>query len=242
MDLGLTGRVAVVTAASKGLGRACALALAAEGARVLVSARSTDLLDGLVAEVARAGGEAHAVVGDMTDPAVPQRLVEAALERWGRLDAVVGNAGGPPTGRALDVDDDALRAAFDTNALASVRLARAAVPHLVERGWGRVVFIASASVKQPIPDLALSNTARTALWAWTKTAAADVAAQGVTINLVCPGLHATDRLLERGVPAGARTGSPGDFGKVVAFLCSEPAAFVNGTAVGVDGGATTGLL
>lgn len=242
MDLGLSGRVAVVTAASKGLGRSSALALAAEGARVLVSARSADLLDGLVDEVAASGGEALAVPGDMTDPALPARLVAAALERWGRLDAVVGNAGGPPTGRALDVDDDALLAAFQANALASIRLARAAVPHMTERGWGRVVFIASASVKQPIRDLALSNTARTALWAWTKTAAADVAASGVTINIAAPGLHATDRLLERGVPAGARTGTPEDFGKVVAFLCSEPAAFVNGTAVVVDGGATLGLL
>ncbi len=242
MDLGLDGRVAVVTAASKGLGRASALALAAEGARVVVSARTPTLLDELVAQVEAGGGQALAVPGDVTDPALAQRLVDAALARWGRLDVVVGNAGGPPTGRALDVDDAALLAAFDVNALASIRLARAAVPHLVEQGWGRICFIASASVKQPIRDLALSNTARAALWAWTKTAAADLAGHGVTANLACPGLHTTDRLLERGVPAGARAGTPEDFGKVVAFLCSAPAAFVNGSAVGVDGGAVLGLL
>jgi 3-oxoacyl-[acyl-carrier protein] reductase len=101
------------------------------------------------------------------------------------------------------------------------------------------VFIASASVKQPIPDLALSNASRTALWAWTKTAAQDLAEYGITVNLAAPGLHATDRLLERGVTG--RTGDPADFGKVVAFLCSQPAAFINGAAIGVDGGAVVGL-
>ena len=236
MDLGLHGRVAVVTAASKGLGRASAQALAAEGARVVLNARSAAALE----ELADTLDDAIIVPGDITDPALPAQLVDAALTRWGRVDVVVGNAGGPPTGRALEVDDEQVLAAVDANLLASVRLARAAVPHMQARRWGRVCFIASASVRQPIRDLALSNVARTGLWAWTKTAAQDLAEQGITVNLAAPGLHATDRLLERGVTG--RTGDPADFGQVVAFLCSEQAGFINGVALGVDGGTVTGLL
>jgi 3-oxoacyl-[acyl-carrier protein] reductase len=236
MDLGLSERVAVVTAASKGLGRATAQALAAEGARVVLNARSAATLDDLAADM----GDAIAVAGDITDPDVPAQLVDAAIARWGRVDIVVGNAGGPPTGRALDVSDDQILAAINANMLASVRLARAAVPHMRQQRWGRICFIASASVRQPIPDLALSNVARTGLWAWTKTAAQDLAEDGITVNIAAPGLHATDRLLERGVTG--RTGDPDDFGKAVAFLCSEPANFINGIALGVDGGAVTGLL
>jgi 3-oxoacyl-[acyl-carrier protein] reductase len=236
MDLGLTGRVAVVTAASKGLGRASAQALAAEGAKIVLNARNTEALEELAATMT----DAIVVPGDITDAAVPAQLVEAAIARWGRVDIVVGNAGGPPTGRALDVDDDQILAAVNANMLASIRLARAAVPHLQLQQWGRICLIASASVRQPIPDLALSNIARTGLWAWTKTAAQDLADDGITVNLAAPGLHATDRLRERGVTG--RTGDPADFGKVIAFLCSEPANFINGIAFGVDGGAVTGLL
>jgi len=236
MDLGLDGRVAVVTAASKGLGRATALALAAEGARLVLNARDTVALE----TVAAAMDHAVVVPGDITDADLPARLVQAAVDRWGRVDVVVGNAGGPPTGRALDVTDEQIVAAVNANMLASVRLARAAVPHMRAARWGRIVFVASASVKQPIPDLALSNVSRTALWAWTKTAAQDLAEHGITVNLAAPGLHATDRLLERGVTG--RTGDPADFGQAVAFLCSQQAGFINGTALGVDGGAVAGLL
>lgn len=236
MDLGLTGRVAIVTAASKGLGRATAEALAAEGARVVLNARNEAALTELAATL----GDALVVPGDITEPALPARLVDAAVERWGRLDVVVGNAGGPPTGSALEVDDEQILSAVNANMLASIRLARAAVPHMRDRGWGRVVFIASATVRQPARDLVLSNVARTGLWAWTKTAAQDLAHQGITVNVAAPGLHATDRGLERG--ATGRIADPADFGKVVAFLCSEPANFVNGVALGVDGGSVTGLL
>jgi len=236
MDLGLTGRVAVVTAASKGLGRASACALAAEGAKVVLNARSTGVLEQLAATM----DDAIVVPGDITDPALPALLVDTALDRWGRIDIVVANAGGPPAGRALEVDDEAILDAVNANMLASIRLARAAVPHMRDRHWGRICFIASISVRQPIRDLALSNMARSGLWAWTKTAAQDLAEDGITVNLAAPGLHATDRLVERGVTG--RTGDPADFGQVVAFLCSEQAKFINGIALGVDGGAVTGLL
>jgi 3-oxoacyl-[acyl-carrier protein] reductase len=236
MDLGLAGRVAVVTAASKGLGRATALALAAEGAKVVLNARDAAALG----KVAEQIPDALIVPGDITDAQLPALLVQAAVDRWGRVDVVVANAGGPPTGSALDVTDEQILEAVNANMLASVRLARAAVPHMREQHWGRIVFIASASVKQPIADLALSNVARTGLWAWTKTAAQDLNEDGITVNLAAPGLHATDRLLERGVTG--RTGDPADFGQAVTFLCSQQANFINGTALDVNGGSVVGLL
>jgi 3-oxoacyl-[acyl-carrier protein] reductase len=238
MDLGIAGRVALVTASSKGLGRASAMALAAEGAKVVISARGGDALQATAHDI---GGDVLAIPADVTDPAVPQQLVDAAVERFGGLDIVVANAGGPPPSRALDVDDQSVRDAVEANLLTSVRLAQAAVPHMRASGWGRICMITSVSVRQPIPDLALSNLARTGLWAWAKTAAQDLAADGITVNLACPGLHATDRVTQLGHTA-ARMGDPADFGKVVAFLCSEPANFVNGVAVGVDGGIVAGLL
>ncbi|HUZ20921.1 MAG TPA: SDR family oxidoreductase [Acidimicrobiales bacterium] len=239
MDLGLTGRVALVTASSKGLGRASAEALAGEGAAVVICARSSEALGDAEAAIRGRGGEVLAVPCDVTEEAVPARLVEATLERFGRLDIVVANAGGPPPMHALDVDDAALRKAVEANLLTSVRLVRAALPHLRERGWGRLCCIASFSVVQPIPGLALSNAARTGLWAWAKTAASDLRGSGITLNLACPGRHATERQVALGGAVGG--GDPADFGRVVAFLCSEPASFVNGAAIVVDGGDTLAL-
>jgi 3-oxoacyl-[acyl-carrier protein] reductase len=241
VDLGVSGRVALVTAASRGLGRSSALALAREGVKVSICARGEDALRAAEQELA-AHTEVLATVADVTDPSAPAALVEATVERFGSLDILVGNAGGPPPGRALALDDAALRSALNANLLTSVRLVREAVPHMKARHWGRVCLITSVSVKQPIPDLALSNTARTALWAWAKTAAADVFADGITVNLACPDLHATDRTRQLGVGADTVMGDPDDFGKVVAFLCSEPAKFVSGTALQVDGARTVGLL
>src|SRR5687768_2378646 len=159
MDLGIAGRVALVTASSKGLGRAAAVALAEEGCRVVICARGEEALADAAQEVADASESADvlAVVDDVTDPEAPARLVATTVEHFGSVDIVVGNAGGPPPGRALDVSDEALAAAFNANMVTSVRLARAAVPSMRERGWGRICFITSYSVKQPIPTLALSN-------------------------------------------------------------------------------------
>jgi len=245
VDLGLQGRVALVTASSRGLGLASASALAEEGASVLICGRGKESVEtalGVVQSRAASGAEVGAVVADVTDPRSPARLVEETVERFGGLDVLVANAGGPPAGRALEVDDAAMEAAIGANLLTSVRLARAAVPHLRVRDWGRICFITSYSVKQPIPTLALSNTARVGLWAWAKTAAADLAEDGITLNLACPGPHATERMIELGGSGGgSQMGDPADFGRVVAFLCSEPARFVNGAAIVVDGGATLAL-
>jgi 3-oxoacyl-[acyl-carrier protein] reductase len=173
-------------------------------------------------------------------------LIDTALERFGRVDIVVPNAGGPPPARALEVDDASLQAALNANLLTSIRLIQAAVPSMRERSWGRVCCITSVSVKQPIPNLALSNTARTGLWAWCKTAAADLYDDGITVNMAAPGGHLTERVKQLSGGAardpGRRIGDPWDFGKVVAFLCSEPAKFVSGVALQVDGAATLGLL
>lgn len=239
MDLGIAGRVAVVSASSKGLGLATARALAAEGCRVVLNGRDEAALDAAAASIP---GDVETVVGDMSDPATPQALVDAAVGRWGALHIAVANNGGPPFGRALDVVDADVLAAVEANLLASVRLVRAARPHMASAGWGRICFITSSSVKEPIPALPLSNIARTGLWAWARTAAKELAPAGITLNLACPGLHDTDRVRSRGTPPDGPIGDPADFGAVVAFLCSEPAAFVNGAAVVVDGGAMRGLL
>jgi len=240
VDLGLEGRVALVGAASRGLGRASAEALGREGAKLVVSSRGPESLALLESDLTAAGVEVLAIPADVTDPGVPAALVSAALERFGRLDIVVPNSGGPPPGRALDLDDDALRSAIEANFLTHVRFVRAALPAFAANRWGRICCIASYGVVQPIPTLALSNAARTALRAWAKTAAADLLGTGVTLNLALPGPHATDRMIELGRSDGPM-GDPADFGRVVAFLCSEPAGFVNGVALVVDGGLTLAL-
>ncbi len=240
MDLGLQGKVALVTASSRGLGRATAQALSREGAKVVMCARNQEALT----EAARSmPGETLPIQADVTDPTAPQRLVDAALDRFGALHVLVANAGGPPPARALEVDDDAVLAAVQANLLASVRLVRAALPSMRAAGWGRICLVTSKSVKEPIPTLALSNTARAGLWGWAKTAAADLAPDGITLNLACPGTHATERARQTGsVSQGRPVGDPADFGKVVCFLCSEPARFVSGAALQVDGAASRGLL
>jgi 3-oxoacyl-[acyl-carrier protein] reductase len=237
MDLGLAGRVALVTAASKGLGRASAAALAGEGASVAINSRDPERLRSTAAEL---GDEVLALPGDVTEPDAPRRLVEATVERFGALHVLVANAGGPPKGRALDVDDATLLEAINANLLTSVRLVREAVPHMRAAGWGRICLITSSSVKQPIPDLATSNTARAGLWGWAKTVAQDLIDEGITVNLACPGLHATDRVTDLGFTG--RLGDPADFGRVVAFLCSQHAGFISGAALQVDGAGTLGLL
>ncbi len=242
MDLGIRGKVALVTAASRGLGRASAEALAEDGARIVLCARNEEALRDAEQAITGLGAEVLAIVADMADPTAPDRLVEATVERFGRLDIVVANAGGPPPASALELDDDAIRAAVEVNLLSAVRLVRAALPHMRAGGWGRLCCISSYSVVQPIPGLALSNTARSGLRAWAKTGAADLAAEGagITLNLVCPGPHATERMRQLG-GSGATMGDPADFGRVVAFMCSAHAGFVNGATIVVDGGATLAL-
>ena len=237
MDLGIDGKVALVTAASKGLGRGVAAALASEGCRVAICAREPERLARAASEM---DGDVLAIPADVTDPAAPARLVGATVERFGGLDILVANAGGPPQTRALDVTNEGMVAAVNANMLTSIRLSQAAIPHMRAGGWGRIVLLTSWSVKQPLPDLAYSNAARTGLWAWAKTAAQDLTGDGITLNLLCPGSHATDRMKELGHEG--RMGDPEDFGRIAAFLCSDHTSFLSGAAIQVDGAGTLGLL
>ena len=237
MNLGIDGRVALVTASSKGLGRASAVALAEEGCKVVVCARGEDALRSTEKELAERT-EVLAIVDDVTEPDAPRRLVGATVERFGRIDILVPNAGGPPPTKALEFDDQQLAAALNANLATSVRLVREAVPHMCANKWGRICCITSSSVKQPIPTLAMSNVARTALWAWIKTAAQELFPDGITINTAAPGSHATDRMKQLGGGTTEGMGDPADFGRVVAVLCSQPANYISGVALQVDGGAT----
>ena len=246
MDLGISGRTALVTGASAGLGLACAQALAAEGVRVAVASRSADKL---AATVATLDGDPVMLTVDLSDPASVDALVDDATEALGHVDILIANGGGPPPGNFASTDVDAYPAALQLNLLSMVALTKAFVPPMQERGWGRVVAVTSAAVRQPMDYLILSNTARSGLTAFLKTTATEVAGDGVTVNTVQPGVHATDRLTQlyddldevaRSVPT-QRLGDPGDFGRIVAFLCSESARSITGASVPVDGGAIKGL-
>ena len=264
MDLGLTGKVAIVAASSKGLGRAVATRLAQEGALVTVNGRDAATL-GTTAEAIRtaSGGDVLEVVADLTEPGAAERLVEETVRARGGLDLVVSNAGGPPAGTFADFpDDEPWRRALELNLMTTLRLSRAALPHLQARGGGSITNIVSVSVKQPIGHLVLSNTARTAVIGMAKTLATEVAGQNVRVNNVCPGSTQTDRITSlaasraeasgrsveeilaedaAAIPMG-RLGTPEEFANVVVFLASPAASYVTGVTIQVDGGAVKGLL
>lgn len=239
MDLALEGRVAVVAGGSKGLGRAVAIALGQEGVRLLLAARDEEALNRTAEEVRASGTDASYAQVDVATPESAQQLIDLATDTFGRLDIVIANSGGPPPGSTLSLDSAAISSAVNDHMLFAVRLANASLPRLRSQGWGRICCIGSHSVQQVIPRLPLSNISRAALWAWVKTAAQEVADSGVTINLLCPGAHATDRIKELGI--AGRVGEPGDFGQVVTFLCSEQAKYLNGAAIVVDGGTNLAL-
>jgi 3-oxoacyl-[acyl-carrier protein] reductase len=248
MDLGIQGKRAAVAAASAGLGYAAAAALAAEGAEVVVCGRDRGRID---EAAARIGHGCIPVVCDVGSAQGGADFVSLATEALGGVDILVTNAGGPPPGTFATTSVDAYPAALELNLLSVVAMCKAAVPAMQERRWGRVVAITSVAVRQPIPTLILSNTARSGVTGFLKTLAREVAADGVTVNSVQPGIHATDRVTQvygeqpdaaaLGIPAGV-VGDPADFGQVVAFLCSAHARFVTGVQLHVDGGAYAGLL
>ncbi len=250
MDLGLNGRTAAVAGASAGLGLATARALAAEGVRVAICGRDRERVEAAAASVA---DDAVPIVADVGTPEGATGFVTDAIAALGRVDILVPNAGGPPAGTFASTPLDAYVPALQLNLLSTVAMCQAAVPAMVERRWGRVVAITSASVRQPIPTLILSNTARAGVTAFLKTLSLEMASHGVTVNSVQPGIHETDRFRQLygddadSVAAVAENipvrtvGRPDDFGQVVAFLCSSAARFVTGAALPVDGGASRGL-
>lgn len=250
MELGLRGKRALVTGGSSGLGLSTARALAREGVTVTIAARNRDKLDAAASSIDDVTPTTtHALVADVSDVDAVNSLVDDAKQLMGGIDILIANAGGPPPGTFSSTPFDAYTKALELNLLSTVALCQRVVPDMRAAKWGRVVAITSASVREPIDRLILSNTARAGLTGFLKTLAREVAADGVTVNSLQPGLHLTDRLtalygdtsgLSAAIPAGF-LGDPDDFGSVAAFLCSIHTRFITGVALPLDGGALHGL-
>lgn len=262
MDMGITGKVGVVAASSKGLGYAIARGLAAEGCRVVVSARTEpDVVAAAQRIAAETSAQVEPVVCDVTKPTDCSELIARTVSRFGGLDILVTNTGGPPAGRFEMLGDDAWSSGFESTLMNVVRLIRAATPHMQRKGWGRVVNVTSLSARQPIEGLLLSNAFRAAVHGLAKTLSRELAGDGILVNNVCPGMHATDRLRhlaeirakEAGVSTEAalaklaeaiplrRLGNPDELAAAAVFLCSARASFITGQSIIADGGASTFL-
>jgi 3-oxoacyl-[acyl-carrier protein] reductase len=247
MDLGIAGRTAAVAAASAGLGLGTARALAEAGVRVAICGRHQDRVEAAAQSIE---GDVTPLVADVSTPEGATDWVGQATEALGHVDILVPNGGGPPPGTFASTKLEAYAPALDLSLTSTVAMCYAAIPAMRERRWGRVLAITSISVRQPIPFLILSNTARAGVTGFLKTVALEVAPDGVTVNSIQPGNHLTDRIRGMGSDAieNARTatptqtiGDPDDFGQIAAFLCSEPAKFITGAALHVDGGAYRAL-
>jgi len=253
MDLGLKDRRALVTAASRGLGRACAEALELEGAKVFISSRDATAIE-KTGKAIRAAGWAAA---DVSKPGEPESLVEQARTRLGGLDILVVNAGGPPPGTFQATALESWEAAFQLTLMSAVRLVKAAVSDLKQSGHGRIIFITSISVRQPIANLILSNTLRAGVTGLAKTLARELAPDGITANCLAPDAILTDRTWQLAAAGGGnpeervkemaarspmgRFGDPAEFAAACAFLCSRQAAYITGQTLGVDGGSLLGV-
>jgi 3-oxoacyl-[acyl-carrier protein] reductase len=263
MDLGLTGRVAIVAAASKGLGRAVAEELAREGARVAICARTAGTLEETAAQIEKtAGREVFRKTIDVADSSAVSSFVSAVEGHFGRIDICVTNSGGPPSKPFRDTQPDVWRAAVDQLLMSTVFFARETLPRMQKNKWGRLITITSSAVKQPVDGLLLSNSVRSAVAGLARTLANEYAADGITVNNVCPGFTRTARLdglaatisartgckpeevfagWEREIPA-RRLGTPQEFAALVAFFASERAGYITGTSIAVDGGLVRSLL
>jgi len=263
MDLGIKGKRALVAAASKGLGKATALALAREGVDVCITARGTEALNAAAEEIRAATGRTVlAIASDVSDEGHIETLVQRVTEAMGGVDILVNNAGGPRPGVFTDMSDADWLGAIELNLMSAVRLTRLLLPGMRAERWGRIINITSVAVKQPMPNLILSNAARSAVVAMAKTLSGQVAADGITVNNVCPGYTLTDRVRglaesdaaregisveevvarwEATVPA-RRLGQPEEVAALITFLASRPAGYITGTTIQIDGGSTLGLL
>jgi 3-oxoacyl-[acyl-carrier protein] reductase len=260
MDLGLAGKRALVLSSSRGLGRGVAESLAAEGANVMMTARSGDRLQAAVEAInARGQGRAHAFVADLK--ADVEKIHAAAMEALGGIDILVANTGGPPARTALNVQPDEWMPQFEAMVVPVFRLAALVLPGMRERKFGRILTIASTGVQQPIPNLVISNALRSSIVGWSKTLSAEVAKDGITVNVVLPGRIETDRTGEldaanakaqgktveqvaeasRTMIPAARYGRVQEFADVVCFLASERASYVTGSSIRVDGGSVRSI-
>ena len=262
MDFGLTGKTALVAAASKGLGYACALGLAREGASVAICARTeNDIKQAAERIAAETGANVLPLIADVTKADDLRRVVAETVEKFGSLHIAIPNSGGPPAGTFETLDEEKWRSAIDSTLFGTTRLIEAALPHLKAAGWGRIVVITSTSVRQPIAGLLLSNTLRAGIVGLCKTLSQEFAPLGITVNNVAPGSYDTDRLkhlhqrsadaagisfdearklAEQKIPLG-RLGRPEELANAVVFLASEAASYVTGQTWTVDGGQTLGL-
>ena len=256
MNLGLKGKSALVTAASKGIGRATAAGLLAEGARVMICARDVDELDRARAELISHEGEINTFIADVSDPEQLIELHEHTEKEYGSIDILINNAGGPPPGGHQDLDDQAWLDAFNLIVQSAIRLTNLVLPAMKRTGWGRVVNISSYSVRQPMDNMMLSNSLRLSVLGWAKTLANEVAPHGILVNTVCPGWTNTHRvasllesrsvaedisieeargMIAQNVPLG-RLAEADEIANMVVFLASNAASYVTGIAVPVDGG------
>lgn len=257
MNLGLKNKIALITASSKGLGRASAEVLAEEGVKIAICARDGQALKETADEIAGATRrEVLAIPADMTSAADIERVVKETVRHFGGLHILVTNAGGPPAGYFEEFDDRQWQEAFNLTMMSAVRLIRAAIPHMQKEKWGRVINITSVSVKEPIDNLILSNSIRAGVHGMAKTLANQVAQYGITVNNIMPGYIHTERIQQLAQHATAQTGQPvaeyladlakptpvgrigrpQELGALVAFLASEQAAYINGVSIPVDGG------
>lgn len=246
MDLGINGKRAVVAASTSGLGLATAVALADAGCTVVINGRTEERL----AEAAPKVKGAIPVAGDLSTRAGAEAFVDAATEALGGIDILITNAGGPPPGNFSETDIDQYAAALEMNLVSMAAMCKKVVPAMQAQHWGRIVAITSTSVHTPMPNLILSNTARSGLTSLLKTLALEVVGDGITVNTAQPGLHLTPRVTDlytgnlddmAAMQPTGRIGDAGDFGQVVAFLCSEQANYITGVSVPVDGGRFTQL-
>lgn len=253
MDLKIAKKIALVTGASQGIGFAVAKGLAAEGVRVLMNARNEKTLFEAVEKIRVAGGEAFGIPGDVSSPKQLEALFNRARLFLGDPDILVVNAGGPPTGKAATLSEEAWAKGYELTLMSSVRLARVALPSMQAKGWGRIINITSLSVKQPVANLPLSNAFRAAVTGFAKTLSKEVAAEGITVNNVAPGYTDTERLNElfateeakqafaQTIPA-KRLGHVEEIAASVTFLASQQAAYITGQTILVDGGFVGSLL